>query len=419
LAPIIRLPEPGPGGVEVLSDEPCEDWDLAESPSWPTPGTEVRARWQVEASADAFGFWGYVGISARGQIWVVEPIEGEDAERIAIFSPNGRRLGESPIFCGAAFFALAPDGTAFVRMTPRSDSEREDGYILHLDEGGEILHVSRYGGRGQHGFALGPQGRFYLSTAVGVAATCRGRSTQWRRTMREDGFQGWSWVNSDGSMWVSGASHWPTRLDADGSIVQEVALPTDPANDLNELLLLMGTMGIVRVLPDASARGSEEKWLVNVSAPERAPVVLPPRTQIRLDPLGGVWAVNRLAARVDRIFDGDTQFTLENLPFDWFPPWVGTDGSLLAVLSRQDEEPYQLIRILPDGTEAWRVPLVPEREEGLDGYREGGLTAHPNGTVLVAGGRWLIAIDTDFIPHEGDCLQAMCNMRFNSWAGSP
>jgi hypothetical protein len=433
-------------GLHTYSTEPCNDWDLATAPSWSEPSAEVAVQWRRSA-APGYSFV-VAAVGMDGTLWVVEEnrLLTQPAARVLVFDSRGARLASSPLFCGwLGYPIILPDGTALVDLDPDRSAEGTS-LFLRLDSRAQVLGAVRLpeyldvarleDANGMLVSSLpptpfiGPGGRLYFSTRDGVAAVCQDGRLLWRHVLRDPFYVAelnqWeprgatSLVSMDGSIWASGTYHMPLRLTPDGAVAEELEIPADPSENLISLVYFSDRYRVARARPTypIGSITPDQVYMFDEASIDGEPSVLSvERGSIMFDATGGVWHLDANEPVLARYVDQEQVF-LHAWAFDFVWPVVGEDASMLLVRS-DPEQP--IVRILPDGTEAWRIPLrseeAPRRGEGL---AWGTLVARPDGMVFAATEDLLVAVQTDVAVYAGrDCVHAACNMRRNRWAGSP
>jgi hypothetical protein len=132
-------------------------------------------------------------------------------------------------------------------------------------------------------------------------------------------------------------------------------------------------------------------------------VPLPEWWSAQIVPDGRIWVNGQTGARLYR--DGEEELALEHLRrYDI----VGEDGSMIGTLN---DSPEILVRILPDGTEAWRLTLP---LAGPISFHS--LALNAQGVLFATLGNTLAAIQIDVLPPAG-CHRERCNFQRNGWAG--
>jgi hypothetical protein len=124
---------------------------------------------------------------------------------------------------------------------------------------------------------------------------------------------------------------------------------------------------------------------------------------VKLVPDGRIWVEGQTRAALYR--DGEEELVLDRLrQYDI----IGEDGSMIGTLN---DSPEVLVRILPDGTEAWRLTLP---SAGPISFHS--LALNEQGVLFATLGNTLAAIQIDVLPPAG-CHRERCNFQRNGWAG--
>jgi hypothetical protein len=130
---------------------------------------------------------------------------------------------------------------------------------------------------------------------------------------------------------------------------------------------------------------------------------LPEPSNVKLVPDGRIWVEGQTRAALYR--DGEEELVLDRLrQYDI----IGEDGSMIGTLN---DSPEVLVRILPDGTEAWRLTLP---SAGPISFHS--LALNEQGVLFATLGNTLAAIQIDVLPPAG-CHRERCNFQRNGWAG--
>jgi hypothetical protein len=125
--------------------------------------------------------------------------------------------------------------------------------------------------------------------------------------------------------------------------------------------------------------------------------------RVEIVPDGRLWLTGPISAGLYR--EGVEELSIDHLRrYDI----IGEDGSMIGTL---DDAPEVLVRILPDGTEAWRLTLPSAGPIGYDS-----LALNEQGVLFATLGNTLAAIQIDVLPPAG-CHRERCNFQRNGWAG--
>ena len=124
---------------------------------------------------------------------------------------------------------------------------------------------------------------------------------------------------------------------------------------------------------------------------------------VQLLPNDRVWTIGQTHGELFR--DGLLETSLsESVVWGY---WVaGEDGSLLRALP---DDPRILIRMLPDGSEAWRLALPSELSPN---YVD--TVLNEQGVLFAILGNTIAAIQTDVLPPPG-CFRVQCNFQRSGW----
>jgi hypothetical protein len=413
--------------LTVFSTDPCPDWEVLPDtrPRRLPVDSTPRELWRWPSSGPSVVTEGGASVGPDGHLYLIGPT----SDRAMSLTREGdvRWIGEALGEYLQPTMAIAPDGTAFVAL--RSSDERIDLLdLLGYSPAGEVVAGGgvplRDGGVGglPVSIAIGPGGMVYVAGEPGrIVATCRGR-LRWRLdlTYTESGEPARAVrarVDRDGLLWVDAVTPRTFLLGAQGRML--AVIEDDTADALTLMGLGAGGEALLAaatgVWPATDTRiwgylWEDGAWVRRFEEQTESTLHL-------LDPLGGVWEIvfrppGPGEFTMSRWLDGVRQWTSEEnviTPFGWPGAW-SADASRI-----EGRFGGGLHRVLPSGTEAWRVesrygPIAGPHAINLD----------VDGVVYVDTGSRIIAFQTDMLPpSEPGCWDVGCNRRRNNWAGSP
>jgi len=422
---LLDAPDTPTWEVEVLSRAPCLPW----APSAPlAPATlpadaTPRRLWVFDVEEDA-AFQAALRASSLPLRQLVFPTLAPDGS-VRLFGPDGSSVtsvsadGE---FLGLAGQGLAeseglyfgppvvdPEGTAW--MVSRPTSASPEARLVSYREGmftPNVVIPNVDSGLTRARVIIGAGGLIAVNYGIETTVTCRGTRAQWRsRSAINPGVS-----LADGTFWSALDRGWITSPDGTlrAAAITLPVSPIAPHSVSNLAVLSAGRFWFELVAPPFETLNL---WLGDGEVWQQIPVGTP-------TDLGGVqlssrwvWVIRQEGAiQSFASVEGTTMLSTTRVASGLTSYLPTADGSLLIV---ENAEPPNLLRLMPDGTIPWRVPLLGSRDERLSGA-DTAVSLDQRGVLYITNGiSQVIAVQTDTLPPpDGTCWIPGCNGRRDS-----